>query len=178
MRRALSSIIISTSLLSLSAFAAQGDVPSNPNIWAAVQDLQASQASQNAALTALQTTLASIQTTVNSLIPPAQGQVRQSPPLFFASAGGNTIACPVTNVASASREVNIEYVQGSTGAVVSTIGAVLEPGRTRMSAFVGFASDNYYCRFTVLDGTRSDIRASAIQFVNNAVAANAVVPAE
>ena len=160
MRRALSSIIISTSLLSFSAFAAQADVPSNPNIWAAVQDLQASQASQNA-------TLSSIQTTLNSLIPPAQGNVRYTPPVSLISQG-----CQVANVSATPKTVTLEQLFGNV--VVATLTQTIEPGALA-NLPRQFAS---YCRFTVQDGTRSNIRGTALIFVESSGPVSFAVPAE
>ena len=176
MRRALSSIIISTSLLSLSAFAAQADVPGNPNILAAVQDLQASQASQNATLTAIQTALTNIQSTINGLTP-VQGNVRITPPIHW-GVGNPSLLCLVRNVANAPRTIRMELIleDGS-----SDLGSekVVGPGKITSSGLIGSPTTRAYssCKFTVIDGTQADIRGLAEVFSAD-LSLLAAVPAE
>lgn len=156
MSRALFGIIIGTSLLLSSAFAAQGDVPSNPNIFAALQNLQAGQAAQNTSLTSLQTTLTAIQNAITALAP-VQSSVRTTPPLIHT---GNTFECAVTNVSAAARSVRIEAISVP-GAILLASQVVAVPPGDGSQIFVTQATSRTICRFTVLDGTRSDIRASA-----------------
>ena len=82
MRRAVCSILISTSLLCSSVCAAQASGPSYPSILEAVQNLQASQASQNLGLAEIQKTLPLIQSAITAL-GVEQTNVRTTPPVYL-----------------------------------------------------------------------------------------------
>jgi hypothetical protein len=164
MCRALSSIAVSSVLLCSSAFAAQGEpqgnpnAPGNPNIWAAVQDLQATQAGQNA-------TLAAIQTSLNALTP-VQSNVRTTPPILIAGQRGG---CSVTNVGTSAHTVRVQAFRITSSGpntltfpeLIAAADFLLPPGNADALFFNPPVFG--YCKFTVLDGTRADIRAAISQ---------------
>ena len=159
MRHGIIAGVVGTSLIvSLSSSAvAQNPNPGNPSVLAAVQSLQSSVA---AGFAALQTAIASLQTAVQALTPPAASNLRFTPPIFLSDNQG--ILCAVTNVATASRTIKVELIRQS-GAVQSTFlsgNFPLDPGETSAGSIAPPAGP-YYCRYTVLNGTRADIRGTA-----------------
>jgi archaellum component FlaF (FlaF/FlaG flagellin family) len=158
MSRLASTII--ASLLCSSGIVTAADAPSNPNISGAVQSLQTS-------VTALQTTLIGIQTTLNALTP-VQSNVRVTPPMYILA---QDALCMVTNVGTSAHTVRIEFIgiisaginTGETQPhIFKTADRLLTPGNGTSLPFTSGAGD-YYCKFTVLDGTRADIRAAIMQ---------------
>jgi len=155
MRKLLSSIAIGSSILSSPALAAPLDVPSNPEILGAIQQLQATAAAQSAALASIQTVLASIQTVITT-VPPVTN-VRFTPPLFIADNQG--VLCAVANASGSPKHIKVELLRG-TGAVQSTFlsgNFALDPGESSGGSTAP-PRDSYVCKFTVLDGNRDDIR--------------------
>jgi hypothetical protein len=131
-------------------------------------------------LAGLQTTLTSIQSSLVNLQAFALSNVRFTHPIFIGDNQG--VLCSVTNVASDDRTVKVEVLNG-TGASALLSGnplftQTLQPGYVSAGS-VGLARGSYYCKFTILDGTRNDIRASLEHLLggpDNAI--GAVVPAE
>jgi hypothetical protein len=114
------------------------------------------------AIADVQGSVKTIQSGVSALIDPSQSNVRFSPPLFVGDLGG--MLCEVSNVDSAAHGIKVELIAGADGSVVSTFvsGMVpLGPGAVWVASKGSLVRDAYYCRFTVLDGSRTDIRASA-----------------
>jgi len=99
-----------------------------------------------------------LQASIDALGAPAESQVRTTPTVFFRTGVADCIS---TNVSSQPRHVKIEMINGNTGAVIFSEGGSIEtaPGVSRSVGIVG-GTGRTYCRFTVLDGTRADIRAT------------------
>ena len=148
-------------LLSSAAFAAQGDpqgnpnAPGNPNIWAAVQRIEAK-------LDALAGTGSGGSLASNIAV---------SPPLVYTAPGALT--CAVTNLSSNPLTINISALQ-SNATVVPLGNATIPPAQSiffQQPINVGGPSN---CVFAIQGGTRADISATATQIVNNEIVA--VVP--
>ena len=82
------------------------------------------------------------------------------------------VDCNHVNVTDADRHVLTQLVDASTGEVVATAGAgaATRPGQFRAVGAVapsGFSGTGY-CKFTVVDGTKSDIRANLTLTPNTA----------
>jgi hypothetical protein len=153
--------------------AQQVDVPSNPNILAAVQQIQATLQGLVSGLQTfasnLQTTLTNIQTSINNLQPTAPGNVAVTPPVNIISSSPqptNEIICTVFNLTNATRSIDVQLV-GANNALSSF---VIPPG-----GFGSFGNGNlaggrpYYCKFTVVNGTKADITASITELVNSQI---------
>jgi hypothetical protein len=126
------------------AFAAQADVPSNPNIQSLVRDVD--------------TRVISLQQAVAALTPPPVGTVAVTPP--FDTQGNASMICSFIPLVD-GLTVRVEHV------VVS--GDVLPGAETRTASanrivFVrGLVdADFVYCRFTVFGGTKDQIVANGI----------------
>lgn len=181
--------LITTVLSGLVAETASAQLPTNPEILQRVQALQSSvnslqltvnnlatQSSVNtlatqASVNALQSTTNSIALTVNALqtavraiSAPDQSNVRFTPALFLGF--GQSLLFGVINVGSVARTIKVELIRpnGSIRSIISEI--VLEPNEST-DGNVGDApvQGTYYLKFTVLDGSRTDIRASAQQLL-------------
>jgi len=105
------------------------------------------------AIAALQTSVNALQASMNALIAPAQANVRITPLLESSS---QDVSCSVVNVSASTRTIRIENL-GVGEPLVSTdpippgaIFAIIRPD----------TGGRFYCRFTVIDGTRADIRGS------------------
>jgi hypothetical protein len=136
---------------------AQGSNNGNPTILQAVQNLQGS-------VNALQSTVNNIQTDVAALTASEQSNVRVTPGLFLEP--NQSLLFSVTNVGSVPHKIKVERVDrlGNIDVIIS--GETLQPshstdGNVGTVSFVG----SYYLKFTVLDGSRADIRASAQQLL-------------
>jgi hypothetical protein len=75
--------------------------------------------------------------------------------------GGNDIGCYWVNVASAPRTVEIQLINAPFGTVVfeHPNRVPIDPGK-RMGIIVPSHGGEVYCKFTVVDGTKADIRAN------------------
>lgn len=120
-----------------------------------------------AALQQLQTSISNVQQSVNAL-----GAVNNFAftPAVIAETG--IIDCAHVNVTSVDRHVATRLINAGTGAVVAEDTGVVAtaPGHYRaIGAFVpGAFSGLGYCMFTVLDGTKADIRANLLLTPNAA----------
>lgn len=162
------------------------DQPSNPNILAAVQQVQATldslisglgsfASSVQTALTNIQTTLNSVQTNVSSLSGAASTNILVTPPAILDNASG--VACQAVNVSSTAKHVQAELVRGKFP-LHTLINQSLDPGEsTAGSVFPGTASV-FYCRFTVSDGTKNDIRAALQVFPSSGAVDGPIVAAQ
>jgi len=138
-----------------SGFAAQADVPSNPNILQSIQQLQLNEAQQTAILQAIQT----------ALQPPTVGNVLVTPMLATAPAAGaqNLIyGCTVTNISTTPKTVLVEIL-GTQGQNLSPV-APIPHQIPAEGSFVSNHGGNVAslepgarCWFTVQDGTKKDV---------------------
>jgi hypothetical protein len=111
------------------------------------------------ALRNLQTSVNAVQQSVNAL--GASSNFLFTPVVIVET---GIIDCNHVNVTSGDRHVLTELINAGTGAVVaSAAGSIATPaGRSRgvgAVAPLGF-NGTAYCKFTVLDGTKADIRAN------------------
>ncbi len=165
------------SLASSASFAAPGD---DTNIVASIRDLQAS-------LVALLPPPSNVRITppMPSLFSPFR-QENGEFPLNTPPAGTATVSCSVVNVANDARRVEVRFFRrtSSTGQAQTVqaglLAITLEPGEQRVASDIKglIAADlsSVYCRMTVLDGTRNDIRGAIALRLNDQVIA--ALPAE
>jgi hypothetical protein len=111
------------------------------------------------ALEELQTSVNSVQESVSAL--GASNNYLFTPVVIVES---GIIDCNHVNVTDADRHVLTELINSGTGAVVASASGAIPtpPGRSRgvgAVAPLGFNGTGY-CKFTVLDGTKADIRAN------------------
>jgi hypothetical protein len=120
------------------------------------------------ALTNLQESVANLQESVDELeekldehtAAPAVENVRYTPEVLVQTS--EDVSCGVVNVANQQRSVTIEII-AQLGNVATSFPLILEPGQAGIQ-LVHTASGNFYCRFTVQNGSRSDIRGAARVF--------------
>jgi hypothetical protein len=75
-----------------------------------------------------------------------------------------SIICTFTNVDDAPHAIRAEAIRGFQGTVVNGFGGgyLVQPGEAQAGSFsLPGGRDVYYCRFTVVDGSRTDILATA-----------------
>jgi len=121
------------------------------------QDLQALTTIVQNGFTAVQNALRGIQDSLNSLSAVGDSSVRFTPPVASVTNSGRYV-CFVVNVANASRTVRAQLIDGLDGTVLSDTSDVsLAPGHTYNTSEIGIAS-SVYCKFTVVGGSRTDIR--------------------
>ena len=101
--------------------------------------------------------LGALQASVDALGAVAESTVRTTPAVFIE----HTVRCTATNVSSEPRTIKIETVSGLSGTVLATLNDPFAAGQAGTVSFFDVAGGGTrYCRFTVLDGTRADIRGS------------------
>src|SRR5262249_36178194 len=119
---------------------------------------------------------------IDQLTNAAASNVRFTPPLFIQATDvlqPPDAACKVVNVTSEVRHIKVE-VFGVNGLIVGGLVEAIDPGH-QTGLDVGISpNDAVFCKFTVVDGTRSDIRADlAVSFFNVQGRSNVVtIPAE
>lgn len=109
----------------------------------------------------LQSDIAALQSSVDSL--GTVGNVAVTPPVIVKS---GILDCIAINAADTDRNIAVDIVNAGTGASIVSVPGLgsTQPGRVTgiglfsPSAFSGFA----FCRFTVLNGTKADIRGSVL----------------
>jgi len=113
-------------------------------------------AQSNNPLDVLLAAVSSLQRSVNLLVAPAQANMRISP---HVNLGVDKVgSCDVVNVAASPRTIRFEYPVSDSSGELGSHTATIEPGR-RLQVHASSGS-TFYCRFTVTDGTRTDIRAA------------------
>jgi len=164
-RNVLISIIMAlTSLVGTSGTASAADNSGNPAILKAVNNLQTSvnalQSTVNsgaAGISTIQSALAALQQSVNSI----GSQLAPSNVRFTAPADlplGDLGSCIAVNVSVQARTIAVQILNLD-GQVAEDLGtAVVQPGHSAGGG--NRQGDFFYCKFTVVDGTRNDIRGS------------------
>jgi hypothetical protein len=106
------------------------------------------------------TMLQSVQQSLDGLMDVAESNVRITPPTPFGLATSSAfLRCIAMNTSSEPRTVRIEVIDATSGQVMNPLTQTLPPltfGVTDIPKAPG--KGVFSCRFTVLDGTRSDIR--------------------
>jgi hypothetical protein len=136
----------------VAASTAAAQAPSNPQILAQIQALQAS-------VNALQASIKALQGTVNDVAADVEAntsKVRATPAIFLSQ----TYQIFVTNVSNVPRNAKIELIQQNSGAIV-TENASLGPLATNAYGGPLTAGTWYNLKITVLDddGSKEDVRA-------------------
>lgn len=140
--------------------------PGNPTLLKAISDLTAGLAAVTQAIQSLQTSVADVQNSVDAISASDQSNVRVTPAI--AVVGPNYAVCFVTNVSTAAQAINTELLDRF-GAVVQHLAITLQPGHSTnpiAHQAVG-PGDFYVCRFTVTNGSRTDIRAAILNSLNS-----------
>ena len=104
----------------------------------------------------LQSTVQTIQTGVNALIASDEANFRATPAVLLVE---GTLRCTVVNVSNEPRTILNQVIDADTGQVVRERTGVFPPRRVDFIPVPdSLFSLRGYCMFTVLDGTRKDIR--------------------
>jgi hypothetical protein len=107
---------------------------------------------------ALQAEISALQTSVNALIAStSQGSTRITPAAVPISP--DVGICTATNVTGVPRTIHVQMIDGNTGVLVSENGAngqIVQPGRSAVAP--NRTNRRLFCQFTVVDGSRTDIR--------------------
>jgi hypothetical protein len=135
---------------------AQGanDNNGNPTILQALQDLQNS---------------------VNALSAPQQANVRFTPPVFILAP--DLGVCKVVNVSAVTQTVQIQ-ARDAVGQVLFDSGNISLPSGQVVGPVVSGAGGNVSCKFTVVGGSRTDIRGALAVFLQASATDKLSVPAE
>jgi len=140
------------------------------------QDLQALTAVVENGFAAIQRALSDIQNSLNSLGTAGQSNVRFTPPVFILPP--DSAVCFVVNVSTVNRSVHTQLVDRF-GSTLNESTLTVQPGaavNAALSAAVG-AGDFVHCNFTVVGGSRTDIRA-ALNIHDTPTSDRLSVPAE
>ena len=128
----------------------------NPTILDALAKLQAAVSALDGKITAIGTAAIDLQNSADT-------NVRYSPPVFIAQTGA--IVCSIANVTDSARALKMEVIAGDDGTVKTTFFSDFTlKAREGTVASAQLSRGVFYCRYTVLDGTRSDIRGLAAVF--------------
>ena len=167
MRNALASVALIPFVLMAGSGRATAQNAGNPTVLDAVHTVQSSLDQLQSSVSridtsvqgidALKTALAALQGSVDALGQGSNVNTRFTPPVDVAAVG-DLASCTAINVSSQPKSIQVQIFD-SFGAVAENFPAsVVPPGR-----IVGGgnrAGDFYYCKFTVIDGTKADIRGS------------------
>jgi hypothetical protein len=166
--------ILIFSILVLALFAggagmASADNAGNPAILQSVQSVQTSvnvlQSTVNniqtsvGALSTLQTSVSNLQTAIEALAPAAQSNVRFTPPIYVDVGLGVTLMS--TNVDSVPHKIKIELFDALGTSISVPFDDNVNPGITAIAGVFHLLASAYYAKFTVSDGSRTDIRGTA-----------------
>jgi hypothetical protein len=160
---------------------AQADNNGNPTILQAVRDVQSSLDGAATSLTGLVSTVDGLVTTLNAFIAAsAPGNTRITPPVV--AFPPDTIFCTVTNVSAISKNLRVQVINANSGAMLFDTGAAGFPtgpnGSTAGSAVSGVGGTRAICKFTVVNGTKDDIRGGLALFSSGTASDNLLAPAE
>ena len=121
-----------------------------------------------AAISAVASTLGGLVTTVDGLVSTldefitasAPGNTRTTPPVVaFAP---DTIFCTATNISATTKNIRVQVINANTAATLFDTGAAGSPVSANLStagsASGGAAGTRAICKFTVVNGTKDDIR--------------------
>jgi hypothetical protein len=161
--------------------AAPDDNNGNPTILEAVLAVQSTIDGAVPALTGLVSTVNGLVTTLNNFIAAsAPGNTRTTPPVVaFAP---DTIFCTATNVSAASKNIRVQVINANTAATLFDTGAAGSPVSPNLStagsAAGGAAGTRAICKFTVVNGTKDDIRAVLALFAASNASDKLLAPAD
>ena len=131
------------------------------------QDLEALTTVVKNGFAAIQNALSDIQNSLNTLSTAGQSNVRFTPPVFVIFP--DHVACEVVNVSGATQTVLVQLMKSEGTVLTSTGNVSLAAGHaTQTDLFggpgsgLGGANIHVYCKFTVVGGSRTDIRGSVV----------------
>lgn len=141
-------ITVTLSLTSARPVLAQVAQPTHQAILEAISSMESS----------VESALSGIQDTLNALVAEAQSNVRVTPVMIIAGSSLNQrIQCVVTNVSNARRTISIQVISASASAgVLAQDSFGFDPLHTTLFALS--TSEGALCKFTVTNGSRTDIR--------------------
>jgi hypothetical protein len=147
--------------------AAPGDNNGNPTILEAVL--------------AVQSTLNGLVGTVDSLVTAtAPGNTRATPPVVAFTP--DTIFCTATNISATSKNIRVQVINANLGTILSDTGAAGTPTSpntsTAGSTAAGAGGTRAICKFTVVNGTKDDIRGVLALFSGATASDRVLAPAE
>jgi hypothetical protein len=124
---------------------AQPGPPTNP-VLAAIQELQQT-------IVTLQNSVNALQASVDALGAPSQVNFRWTP---AANVGNSRLECIVVNISDVQKTIHVE-LKNRDGSNETEATVDLAPGAAS-SAVNKISSGELHCKFTVISGTRADIR--------------------
>jgi hypothetical protein len=130
---------------------AQVNNPGNPTLVSMLQALQS-------AVSSLQTAISDVQTAIGHVAASDQANVRTTPPFPVTTSAG--AECSLTNVSSIAHTVKAELRDGL-GNVTKSVTGTVAAGTIGVLQAPNISGQRYYCQFTVVDGSRTDIRGTA-----------------
>jgi hypothetical protein len=147
-------ITVAGYLMSERASAQRTPPPVDP-VLAAVQDVQRS-------VVGLEVNVNALQNSVDAQLAPMGVNFRWTPAV---RASNDSVDCMVVNVSNVEKTIHIE-VKVRDGSTEGDATVIVAPGATN---FVAIAPRNfdYHCKFTVINGTRADIRGTLNGFGPN-----------
>jgi hypothetical protein len=158
-------VVLVLSGVGATAVMAQGP-PSLAGILAALQEIQSSITGVAQSITGVQQGITGVQQSVDG-VQQSVNALGATSNFAFTSAvivESGIIDCGHVNVSGVERHVTTQLINANTGAVLIEGGGAIAtpPGRYRgVGAFSpGGFSGTAYCKFTVVDGTKADIRGS------------------
>jgi hypothetical protein len=111
-----------------------------------------------ALLEQLQASVGALQERVNGLIASDEANTRVTPAVLLVE---GTLRCTVVNVAEEPRTIVAQVVDADTAEIVRERTGTFPPRRVDFIAVADtILTGRGYCQFTVIDGTRKDIRGS------------------
>ena len=128
------------------------------------QDLQALTKVVQDGFTAVQNALSNIQDSLNSLSAAGHSNVRFTPPALVDGISNDTASCRVVNVSDATQTVRAQLIR-SDGTVQKDTGNIpLAAGKELETSIENLGFLKVYCKFTVVGGSRTDIRGTLAVF--------------
>ena len=132
---------------------AQPGPPSNP-VLAAIQQMQQT-------IVTLQNSVDALQASVDALGAPSQVNFRWTPPVDTAF---DAMECIAVNITDVEKTIHIELkTRDGVNETEATVNVA--PGK-HGRALVAERFGQFHCKFTVINGTRADIRAALLGFGN------------
>jgi len=109
-------------------------------------------------LEAIQQDITDLQNSVNNISAPDQSNVRFTPPVVVVPPDG--VQCLVVNVTNVNQTVQVDLIRGPGSVIQSQIFPQTAPGNFDVIEEIPVSFGAVYrCRFTVVNGTRTAIRA-------------------
>jgi hypothetical protein len=148
---ALCCIITALAGLRTARLNAQVSNPGNPTLLNTLQLIQS-------AVDAVHTVVLDVQAAIAHVAAPDQANVRTTPPFPVTTSAG--AECSLTNVSTTAHTVKTELIDGQSNVTKSTTASVAA-GFIGVLQVPNISGQRYYCKFTVIDGSRTDIRGTA-----------------